>query len=75
MKAFRPNNNKIRLIDIKTRKGQYKYLEKVVTDCENETAVLYRDNESILPVIDLLEQNNIPYKIKNKDLTFLLTKL
>ena len=75
MKAFRPNNNKIRLIDIKTRKGQYKYLEKVATDCENETAVLYRDNESILPVIDLLEQNNIPYKIKNKDLTFFTNKV
>lgn len=75
MKAFRPNNNKIRLIDIKTRKGQYNYLEKVVTDCENETAVLYRDNESILPVIDLLEQNNIPYKIKNKDLTFFTNKV
>lgn len=35
-----------------------------------ETAVLYRDNESILPVVDLLERKEIPYRIKNADLTF-----
>ena len=28
-----------------------------------------------MPVIDLLEQNNIPYKIKNKDLTFFTNKV
>lgn len=35
-----------------------------------ETAVLYRDNECAIPLLDLLERKNIPYRMRNADLSF-----
>ena len=35
-----------------------------------ETAVLYRDNECAIPLIDLLERKNVPYRMRNADLSF-----
>ncbi|HKM34305.1 MAG TPA: ATP-dependent helicase [Lachnospiraceae bacterium] len=70
MKASRDEGMDIQSIALQSRKGQYPYLVKVASDCKQESAVLYRDNESILPVIDLLERKEIPYRIRNADFTF-----
>jgi DNA helicase-2/ATP-dependent DNA helicase PcrA len=70
MRASRPEGTAIKVIELRSRRAQYKYLLKVAENCEEETAVLYRDNESILPVVDLLERNGIDYRMKNADLTF-----
>ena len=70
MKAFREAGENIREIELKTRKAQYTYLEKVAMECREQTAVLYRDNESVLPLVDRLERQEIPYRMRNADLTF-----
>lgn len=70
MRAFRPAGADIRQIDLKSRGAQYKYLLKVAEDCRKQTAVLYRDNESVLPLVDLLERRGIPYRIRNAELAF-----
>ena len=70
MKAFREAGTDIQKIHLKNRRAQYTYLAKVAENTEVETAVLYRDNESIIPVVDLLERKGISYRIKNADLTF-----
>lgn len=70
MNASREPGEDIQNIQLKSRRAQYTYLMKAAENCETETAVLYRDNESILPVVDLLERKEIPYRIKNADLTF-----
>ena len=57
-------------IVVKDRYAQYLYLVKAVEKCEIQTAVLYRNNESMLPLVDLLERKRIPYKIRNVELTF-----
>ena len=57
-------------IVVKDRYAQYLYLVKAVEKCEIQTAVLYRNNESMLPLVDLLERKGIPYKIRNVELTF-----
>lgn len=75
MKASRDMVKDIRLIEVKTRKSQYSYLTKVAENCNVDTAVLYRDNESIIPVVDMLERSGIDYKIKNADLTFFNHKI
>lgn len=75
MKASRNMAKDIRLIEVKTRKSQYSYLTKVAENCNVDTAVLYRDNESIIPVVDMLERSGIDYKIKNADLTFFNHKI
>lgn len=40
-----------------------------------ETAVLYRNNESVLPLIDRLERRSIPYRIKSRDLSFFTSRV
>ena len=57
-------------IVLKDRYAQYLYLVKALEKCEIQTAVLYRNNESMLPLVDLLERKGIPYKIRNVELTF-----
>ena len=41
--------------------------------CQRETAILYRNNDSALPLIDLLEQNGIPYNSRNPDTVYFFT--
>ena len=52
----------VRAISLRQRKNQYTYLLKLAQDCTQETAVLYRDNDCALPLIDLLERNALPYR-------------
>ena len=46
---------------------QYNYLLKVARDCKEQTAVLYRNNDSALPLIDLLEREGVPYACRQRE--------
>ena len=70
MKPTREPAFKIREISLKSRKAQYNYLLKVADGCDTQTAVLYRDNECILPLVNLLEKKGIPYQMRNAELSF-----
>ncbi|MCR5293909.1 MAG: ATP-dependent helicase [Lachnospiraceae bacterium] len=70
MKAVRGAVFSVRKVMLKSRKGQYRYLLKAAADCRETTAVLYRDNESVLPLVDLLEKEGVPYRIRSGDLSF-----
>lgn len=70
MVATRPSGGILRQIDVKSRKAQYSYLLKMAKDCDRETAILYRNNESALPLIDALEREQIPYRMKSREMTF-----
>jgi len=70
MVATRPSGGIMRQIDVKSRKAQYSYLLKMAKDCDRETAILYRNNESALPLIDALEREQIPYRMKSREMTF-----
>ncbi len=76
MVPSRPEGAQIKQISVKNRKGQYQVLMKEARLLESQgnsdkiTAVLYRDNESAIPFINMLEEENIPYKCRNADLTF-----
>ncbi len=75
MHPSRPKQREIREISVANRKAQYSYLFKVAASCTNQAAVLYRDHECALPLIDLLERNGIPYRMRNVDITSLRTGL
>lgn len=49
---------------------QYHYLLNVAKNCNKETAVLYRNNENALPLINLLDKHGISYRLKESELTF-----
>jgi hypothetical protein len=50
----------VRQILVYDRKAQYRYLAKFAQNCDRETAVLFRDNDSALPIIDLLDRQGYP---------------
>lgn len=60
-------NIPIKNIIIKDYKYQYNYIIKMLTDTTEETAILYRNNDSAIPIIDLLDKNNIGYRLKEND--------
>lgn len=70
MVAHRAPKNGVKEILLSSRSAQYAYLLKLALNCKRETAVLYRENESALPLIDLLERNGVPYRIRMQDMTF-----
>ena len=75
MQAFREDGSKVRFLHVESRKAQYEHLLQVARECDRETAVLYRDNESALPLIDLLEREGIPYRVKNGDFSFFSSRV
>ena len=57
------------------RENQYSYLMKIAENPTNRTAILYRDNESVLPLVDILERSSIPYNIKSADMSFFTNRV
>ena len=61
MRTENQQGSPIRRIMLEDYNRQYNYLLKVAENCEESTAVLYRKNDSALPLIDLMEKNGVPY--------------
>lgn len=70
MLAARPAERRIKKVTLINARAQYSYLLKLARDPKAQTAVLYRENESALPLVDMLERENIPYSIKCGDFAF-----
>lgn len=70
IRPVRPDGAPVRFVETLDRNAQYAYLFALAQNCTRETAVLYRNNDSCLPLIDLLERNSIPYRCRNFDGAF-----
>lgn len=70
MTAVRGDGAEVKELTVSSRAGQYAYLLKTAKDCGRETAVLFRDNECALPLIDLLDRSRIPYRCRQMDISF-----
>ncbi len=75
MKPTRRAITAVKQLNSTSRLSQYGYLLKVAQNPERETAILYRDNESMLPLVDLFERNGIEYRTRAADLTFFSHKV
>ena len=75
MKATKMAGSEIKGILLESRVAQYVYLLRMAGDCKEQTAVLYRDNESVIPLVDLLERNNVQYQIRNAELSFFTNRI
>jgi DNA helicase-2/ATP-dependent DNA helicase PcrA len=60
----------IQQIRVKDRLEQYERIVMLAKQSSEETAVLYRDNDSAIPLIDLLQRQRLSYCAKNMDSTF-----
>ena len=70
MVSSRKKERMIREIHLSGRRQQYTYLLKAAASEGPETAVLFRDNECAIPLIDLFERNGIPYRMRQGDAAF-----
>ncbi|MBM6927353.1 ATP-dependent helicase [Pseudoflavonifractor phocaeensis] len=75
MVATQGDGPAVREIPVYDRQSQYHYLCKAAADCSVETAVLYRDNDSALPLIDLLDREGIPYRCRQMDGSFFTSRV
>lgn len=74
MLPHRADAGEVREIALKGKTEQYSYLLKVARACREHTAVLYRNNESALPMIDILERFSVPYRVKAMDTAFFTSR-
>ena len=70
MTPWKDMEGKVQRITLRNRKAQYEYLLQQAREKKGISAVLYRNHESALPLIDLLEREGIPYRMKGSDMTF-----
>lgn len=65
----------IRVVEVRRRADQLDFLFAEAQHCEVETAVLFRNHESALPIIDLCERRGVPYGCKAVEQTFFTNKI
>lgn len=70
MHAVREGSVPIREIPVRSRRDQYRHLLRLAAGDVGDTAVLYRDNDSALPLIDLFARRGLPYRCRQVDATF-----
>ena len=70
IRAHRGAGLPIRRIETLGRRYPYDYLAALADGCSTETAVLFRNNDSALPLLDLLERRGIPYRYRKADIAF-----
>lgn len=75
MHSVRGEGTAIRSIPCRQRKNQYSYLLKLAQSCDQETAVLYRDNDCALPLIDLFERESLPYRCHQMESGFFTNRV
>ena len=75
MRTENQQGSPIRRIMLTDYNRQYNYLLKIAESCTESTAILYRNNDSALPLIDLLEQKGVPYACRQREGFFFTSPL
>ena len=75
MKATQGSGPEVRECSVYDRQKQYAYLCKLAENCTVETAVLYRDNDSALPLIDRMDRAGIPYRCRQVESLFFTNRV
>lgn len=61
----RSSGEVVHIVYCKNREMQYRALVELARNFDRETAILFRNNDSALPLIDLFEAAGIPYNCRN----------
>lgn len=78
MNAFQGSGSEISFKYCASRNKQYEILADMCRKANEEkiqTAILYRNNDTALPVIDMLTREGIPYQAKGVDGLFFTSKI
>ena len=61
LRPTRPDGPAVQLVHAQSRQTQIAYLYTLAQQTDTPFAVLYRNNDSALPLIDLFERSGTPY--------------
>ena len=75
LRAVRAGDTQIHTVRSANRMAQYGYLFEVGKRCQEETAILYRNNDSALPLIDLFDRHGIPFNCRQFEDAFFSHKV
>ena len=75
VRPTRVSGANVHLISAADRTAQYAWLLDMAAHCDGQTAVLYRNNDSALPLIDLMERQGLPFRCRQMDDTFFTHRL
>lgn len=75
MIASRPSGEPVCRIAVDSRKAQYMAILDFAKTVPVNTAAIYRDNDSAIPLIELLSRNNIPYRCPKKEFHFFTNRV
>ena len=70
IRATRAKGRRVHLAHAASRQAQYRYLLALAGEQGAPFSVLYRNNDSALPLIDALERAGLPYRCRSFDDTF-----
>ena len=70
MAATRPGGRQVSFLSVSGRSGQYEWLLKHAADMPPGSAVLFRNNDSLLPLADGLNRAGIPFVCRNYEDSF-----
>lgn len=75
MVAHRVSGTPVKRVNVLSRQKQYTAIMEIAKEIPADTAVIYRDNDSAIPLIGLLSKNNIPYRCPKKEFRFFTNKI
>ena len=75
MRAVRESGTPVRILTVESRLAQYDYLFRHASEWGSETAILFRNNDSILPLIDFFEQTGLSYHCRNYEDSFFSSRV
>ena len=67
---YRASGQTVKITEIENYEDQYNYLLNILKDSNEQTAILYRNNESAIPIIDIFLKHNVNFKIKEGETVF-----
>lgn len=70
MKAKNGSGHQISFIRVKDRVKQFDEIANISLKTKEPITFLYRNNDTALPIIDMLERNHIPYRVRGVDSLF-----
>ena len=76
MKTDREPGKPVQKVELNNRRAQYSYIAKIVDNSPaGKTAILYRNNDSAVPVIDYLERKGIDFRCRQAENIFFTNRI
>ena len=68
-------SKEVSFISASNRAAQYRNILEVAENCNKDTAVLFRNNDSAVPIVDLLDRKGVSFNMRGRDLNFFTSRV